>query len=228
MNCQSRHRRVICAALVLLFATGNAVAAGNAPAWLMTGGQRLPDADLPVQAARGSGIASGLNPAALGAPGLLVPLADGRVLRATRQRVIADGTRGRQSWIGTFPDQPGSLVVLSTVRGVTTGFITYGAETFEVMPTRGGRHMIYEVDLSKLPEGETVVFADDVAADTGGTTVSATETTAADGGFVHDLLVVYTPASRTRYGQASTREHDRRGGRGSEPGVPQQRRAQSR
>jgi hypothetical protein len=199
MNRQLRRRSVNCAALVLLLATGSAAAAGNAPAWLLTGGQRLPDSDLPAQAARGSGIASGLNPAALGAPGLLVPLADGRVLRATRQRVANDTTRERQSWIGTFPDQPGSLAVLSTARGVTTGFITYGAQTFEVMPTRGGRHMIYEVDLSKLPDGEPVMFA----ADAGGTTVSSTSTMAADGDFVHDLLVVYTPASRTRYGQAA-------------------------
>jgi hypothetical protein len=59
--------------------------------------------------------------------------------------------------------------------------------------------MIYEVDLSKLPDGEPVMFA----ADAGGTTVSSTSTMAADGDFVHDLLVVYTPASRTRYGQAA-------------------------
>ncbi len=132
------------------------MAAGNAPAWLMTGGQRLPDADLPVQAARGSGIAERPQPRRARRAGPAGPAGGRTRAAATRQRVVADGARGRQSWIGTFPDQPGSLVVLSTVRGVTTGFITYGAETFEVMPTRGGRHMIYEVDLSKLPDGEPV------------------------------------------------------------------------
>ncbi len=203
MNTQLRHRSTTLAALVLLLGAVSASAAGNAPAWLMTGGQRLPDVDLPAEAASGSGIASGLNPAALGAPGLLVPLADGRVLHATRQRVVADAARGRQSWIGTFQDQPGSLVVLSRVRGVTTGFITYGAETFEIMPAKGGQHMIYAVDPSKLPDAEQVLLPDDIAADTSGTTVDGTGGMAADGGFVHDLLVVYTPASRTRYGQAT-------------------------
>jgi hypothetical protein len=203
MNTQRRHRSTTLAALVLLLGAASASAAGNAPVWLMTGGQRLPDVELPAEAARGSGIASGLNPAALDAPGLLVPLADGRVLRAMRQRMVADAARGRQSWIGTFEDQPGSLAVLSRARGVTTGFITYGTETFEIMPMRGGRHMIYTVDPSKLPDAEEVLLPDDIAADTSGTTVDGTGGMAADGGFVHDLLVVYTPASRTRYGQAT-------------------------
>lgn len=203
MNFQHRHRSTILAALLSFIGGGNVATAGSAPAWLMTGGQRLPDVELPAEAARGSGIVSGLNPAALGAPGLLVQLADGRVLHATRQRVVEETVRGRQTWVGTFQDQPGSLAVLSTVRGTTTGFITYGTETFEIMPAKGGRHLLYEVDVSKLPDVEPVLVPDDVALDTGGTTAYDTSESAADGSYVHDLLVVYTPASRTRYGQAA-------------------------
>lgn len=204
MNTQHRRWNLVAAGVLLALGTTAAHAAGNVPEWVMTGGQRLPDVELPAEAASGSGIASTLNPAALGAPGLYFPLADGRVLHATRQRVAEDAGKGRKSWIGTFEDQPGSFVILTSAKGVTTGFITYGAETFEIAPTRGGRHMLYEVDAKKLPDPELVLLDGDTAADTGGTTDFGTGGTAADaGGFVHDLLVVYTPASRTRYGQAT-------------------------
>ena len=116
----------------------------------MTGGQRLADVDLPDRGDARQRHRQRAQPRGAGRAGPADPLPDGRVLHATRQRVVEDPARGRQSWIGTFADQPGSLVVLSKVRGVTTGFITYGAETFEIMPARGGRHMIYEVDPSKL------------------------------------------------------------------------------
>jgi len=203
MNTQHRRWNLVAAGVLMALGATAAHAAGNAPEWVMTGGQRLPDVDLPSQAASGSGIASTLNPAALGAPGLYFPLADGRVLHATRQRVAEDAGKGRKSWIGTFADQPGSFVILTSAKGVTTGFITYGAETFEIAPVKGGRHMLYEVDAKKLPDPELVLLDGNAVADTGGAADYGTGGTAADtGGFVHDLLVVYTPASRTRYGQA--------------------------
>jgi hypothetical protein len=203
MNMQHRRRTPLAASLLLVFGLATTQATGAPPEWVMTRGQAVPDRDLPAEAARGSGIASTLNPAALGAPGLFFPLADGRVLHATRQRVAEDEARGRRSWIGTFDDEPGSFVVLTQARGVTTGFITYGAETFELAPTRGGKHVIYAVDAAKLPDVEPVVLDGDAAADTGGTTDYGTGGAVADGGHVHDLLVVYTPASAARYGAAA-------------------------
>ena len=202
MNSYRRLAYAIFTGIVLMFGTSGVSAAERPAAWLMTRGQSLADSELPGEALHGSGIASTLNPAALGAPGLQIPLADGRVLYATRQRVVADAARGRQSWIGTFQDQPGSLVVLSRARGVTTGFITYGAETFEIMPTRGGRHMIYEVDPSKLSQEDPVVSPDDGVADAAVATIADSGEAIVGDGYVHDLLVVYTPASRLRYGQA--------------------------
>jgi hypothetical protein len=190
------YRSIIAAALMLQIGTVSAAGVDNRPEWLITGGQRLPDVDLPAEAKRGSGIASDLNPAALGAPGLLIPLADGRVLHATRQRVVQDASHGWQSWIGKFEDQPGSLAVLSRARGVTTGFITYGAETFEVMPSKGGRHMLYSVDQTLLAHDDEVLTPE-----TTGTSDASSSTP--DGNFVHDLLVVYTPSSSARYGQAA-------------------------
>lgn len=196
------HTRTILTVAVLLLGTGGVATADRPPDRLMTGGQRLSDVELPAEAVRGSGTAGALNPAAFGAPRLLVTLPDGRVLLAARQRVVENAPRGQQSWIGTFSEMPGSLAVLSKARGATTGFITYGTETFEIMPARGGRHMIYKIDPSQLSDEEPVLLPDDLAAGTDGTTAYDTDLTAVGGEFVHDLLVVYTPASRTRYGQA--------------------------
>jgi hypothetical protein len=195
------HRHCTIIAAVLCLGIGATADAGR-PDWLMTGGQRLPDVDLPAEAARGSGIAGELNPASLGAPGLLVPLADGRVLHATRQRVVDDRARDRKSWVGAFADEPGSLMVLARTRGAITGFITYGAETFEIRPARSGRHMIYTVDPTMLSQDEPLLRPDEME-EGSGATVDDTGTAVPEGAFVHDLLVVYTPASRARYGQAT-------------------------
>ena len=203
MNTHRRLRGPLAVALLVALGAGHAHAAGNAPEWAMNGGEGVADRDLPPQAARGTGLASTLNPGALGAPGLYFPLADGRVLHAQRQRVTDDQGKGRKSWIGTIEDEPGSFVILTQARGVTTGFITHGAETFEIAPMRGGKHMIYEVDASRLPQVEPVLLDGDTAADTGGTTDYGTGGAVADGGHVHDLLIVYTPASAARYGAAT-------------------------
>ena len=197
------HTYAILTGLILLFGIGSVSAADRSPAWLMARGQSLTDSELPSEAMRGSGIASELNPAAFGAPHLRIPLADGRVLHATRKRVVEDQRRGRRSWIGVITEVPGSLVVLSVARGVTTGFITYGTETFQITPARGGRHMIYQVDPSLLSDEEPVLLPDDLPAKTEASAAADSGSSAVGDEFVHDLLVVYTPASRTRYGQAT-------------------------
>jgi hypothetical protein len=190
------------AALLLLSAIAHDAAAANAPAAsLLTGAERLPDRELPVEALPGSGIAGALNTAALGSASLRITLPDGRVLLATRQRVAEDAPRGRKSWVGTFTDMPGSLFVLSRARGATSGFITYGAETFEVKPARGGRHALYEIDNARMPTEEPVMQPDNLDASASGDL--AGDVAASGDGFVHDLLVVYSPASRARYGQAT-------------------------
>ena len=192
------------AAILVLSVLGPAAAMAAAPAGsLLIGAERLPDRELPREALRGSGISGALNPSALGAANLRIALPDGRVLSATRQRVAEDAPRGRKSWVGTFSDMPGSLVVLSRARGATSGFITYGAETFEIKPAQGGRHALYEIDNARMPTEEPVVLPDNLDGGGNGSVASDSLETAAGGGFVHDLLVVYSPASRVRYGQAT-------------------------
>lgn len=180
-----------------------ATAAGNAPEHALQTSARVSDAELPAIAKRGTGITGDFNPVALEAAEVALSLADGRVIKAKRQRVDEDKVKGRKSWVGSFEDQPGSILVMTTHKGVTTGFVTHGAETWELMPAKGGRHMLYRVDDSKLPTTEPEVVFKDTDNDLAGSSdFSILASADAAGGYVHDLLVVYTPAARAAYGQA--------------------------
>jgi len=180
-----------------------AMAAGNAPEHALKASAEISDAELPAIAKKGSGTSGDFNPAAFGAAEVEISLADGRVLKAKRQRVEEDKTKGRKSWVGTFPEQPGSIVVMTTSRGVTTGFVTHGNETWEIMPGKAGKHLLYRVDDSKLPTAEPVLFADTGSSASLGDYGTGGAATDAAGGYVHDLLVVYTPAAKNAYGQAT-------------------------
>jgi hypothetical protein len=168
--------------------------------------ERADDLTLPAIAKHGTGSVGALNAKALDAPAMSFALPDGRVLSATRQRTADDKNKGRKSWIGTFAEQPGSIAVVTTYKGVTTGFVTFGAETWEVMPAKAGKHMLYRVDDSKLPTVEPEPVMSEAEKDLAATASDAdlgTTTTATAGGHVQDLLVVYTPAASAAYGQAT-------------------------
>ncbi|MBM5812537.1 MAG: hypothetical protein FJ191_11325 [Gammaproteobacteria bacterium] len=173
--------------------------AGDPPAEILIRRGAVADHELPPQAARGSGIAGDLNAAALSALRLRLDLADGRVLVAERQRELRDARRG-EAWVGAFQHAPGSLLVLSRWQGAVTGFFHEGADVYEIAPGRGGRHLLYRVDESRLPPVGPLQFPppDAFAGDDGGTVPDATATAGGDG-IVQDLLVLYTPAARTRY-----------------------------
>jgi hypothetical protein len=168
--------------------------------------QNLNNYSLPGVAIQGTGFSGTFNHAAMNASDLSIPLPDGRELHAQRERIAEDRGRGHKSWIGTFIDEPGSIAVFSTVRGVTTGFITYGAETWEIMPGEAGQHVLYRVDESKLSAEDTVLVPDVTDSDlvaVGDYGADSASTEATTSGYVHDLLVVYTPKVRSMYGQAT-------------------------
>lgn len=183
---------------------------------------------LPSHARATTAISGVLEPRAFDAPAVSLALADGRVLRAELQRTASDARRGSRSWIGTFPAEPGSLLVLSQVRGVVTGFANYGPDTFEIHPARGGRHVLYALDPARVPAYDrfdrsvdvggassmsgTVdaaagqpADADAVASLAESTSVSSSVagTDATSATAVHDILVMYTPAAATSLGQAN-------------------------
>jgi hypothetical protein len=106
------------------------VAAQSMPRPLFSESSAVEHSTLPAHARAASARAGVLEPQALESRSLAVELADGRVLHAHLRRTARDAGDGTQSWIGTFPGMEGSLLVLSRVAGVTSGFATYGEETF--------------------------------------------------------------------------------------------------
>jgi peptidyl-Asp metalloendopeptidase len=165
--------------------------------------RRATDSDLPRQARAGTGILGRLSPGALAAATLAFELPDGRLLHAQRQQRVVEQPAGYNAWVGTFEEQPGSLAVLGTYGGVTTGFLSYGAELWEILPAGAdGQLVLYRFDDSLMPTVEPVVSRkpDESAKHPTdyGTNGATPEMLAA--GYVHDLLVVYTPATRERYG----------------------------
>jgi hypothetical protein len=163
------------------------------------------NARLPDHARAGTGLVGELDAGVLGGRRLTLTLADGRTFEAQLQRVVSDAAAGQLSWVGTVSEMPGSMLVITQYRGVISGFLTYGSETWELMPAGPGQHMLYQVDEEKLPPDDPIVVPDDIEFDTGGTSDFGTGgvTTGGDTGYVQDLLVVYTPAARAAYGQAT-------------------------
>jgi hypothetical protein len=165
------------------------------------------DDALPPQARRGTGVVGRLSAGALGAVRLGFTLPDGRRIEARRQQRVDDAPDDYRAWVGTFDEQPGSLVVLGTHGGTTAGFLSYGAELWEILPTADGQLVLYRFDDARLPNAEPTVSVSRAEADPYGPPVDridALEPTPAqlERGYVQDLLVVHTPAARERYKRA--------------------------
>jgi hypothetical protein len=193
-------RRALWFPVLAWFALAAAPAlAGQPPADILIRRGAAADHELPPQAARGSGVAGDLSAEALTARRLRLELPGGRVLVAERQRELRDARRG-ESWIGAFQHAPESLLVLTRWHGATTGFFHDGADIWEIAPGRGGRHLLYRVDEARLPPAgpPQLPLHEPAAGDTGGAALEATGTAAGDG-TVQDILVLYSPAARTRY-----------------------------
>jgi hypothetical protein len=196
-------------AFALLFANGAAAAppgSANAGARnVMQNTVAVDNARLPPHAKADTGVAGELGAGALGGRRLTLTLASGRTVEAQLQRTVIDPAAGHLSWVGSVNDMPGSMLVLTQYRGVITGFLTYGSETWELMPDGPGQHLLYQVDEESLPTDEPIVVPDDVEFDTTGTSDFGTGGAIFDGdtSYVHDLLVVYTPAALAAYGHAT-------------------------
>jgi hypothetical protein len=179
-------------------------AAAGQPVPALTATKRIADLSLPSQAKAGTGLAGTFNAQAMAAQSLSITLPDGRVLTVLRQRTAENRGKGHKTWVGSVEDQPGSLAVITTYKGVTTGFVSYGTETWELMPAKSGGHVLYRVDDVKLPTAEPMLFAEDADVLSSASGDYGTGGSSADAaGYVHDLLVVYTPASRTKHSQAA-------------------------
>ena len=147
-------------ATTLGFGAQSLLAASDVAESIIRGAARAGDVELPATAMKGTGLAGQFNPAALASRGVSLTLPDGRVITAKRQRSVEDKAKGLKTWVGTFDSQPGSLLVMTTFRGSTTGFLTYGAETWELVPGKAGAHLLYRVDESKFPRTEPMLYGE--------------------------------------------------------------------
>ena len=168
------------------------------------------EGELPRHGKAQSGVVGELDAGVMSAKEVSLTLADGRVATARLQRV-AGGANGSQSWVGTFDDSPGSVLVISKAKGVVTGFASYKDQVLEIAPTGGGRHLMYAVDPAALPrtvdpertpQGPKTATSGDALSTTSGYGTGAASPDAATGA-VQDLLVLYTAASASRYSQAT-------------------------
>ncbi len=209
-------------ALTLTAATGliaapaqSALAQSNATAELLLPVNPQANVAVPAHAIRGSGRSGRLNRSVFAAHRIRVVLPDGTAVVAVRDNEVRR-ERGDMTWTGQFEFSPGSLLVLTAHRGVVSGYLSYGSQVFEIMPAGSGDHALYEIDQKRLPpDGHRHPAAGhgggDAASSTGATAGSDPDANPVTGdaylpaasGFVQDLLVVYSPASRARYGQAT-------------------------
>ena len=131
------------------------------------------------------------------------------MVTARLQRVARDDQKGVQSWVGTFDDAPGSLLVLSKAKGVVTGYANYKDQTLELLPAAGGNHVLFAVDTARQPKTDRstttsakrpTLMAASADYGTGGAT---TWRAASAGAVVHDVLILYTAASASTCGQGT-------------------------
>jgi hypothetical protein len=169
---------------------------------------------VPAQGKSRSGLIGRLNSSAFSGDTIEIMLAEGRTATATVQRIARDQRGAVQTWTGSFLDSPGSVLSLTRTKGVMAGFANYEGRSFELVPAADGRHVLFEVDADRLPQlqdefqtnhkdamqgvSEGAALLDTTALSASGTTATATTTVT-----VHDVLIYYTPAAATKWGQAT-------------------------
>jgi fibronectin type 3 domain-containing protein len=161
---------------------------------LMSGLRAVPGRDLPAHALAAPGLEGRVHPGALAQARLSVRLPGMGSVIAQRKRNVE--SLGRVTWVGEFDGLPGSMVALTERNGIVAGFLDDGDRLFEIMPGSNGTHRIYEIDDDALPEFGHPSAPEELGGTGGGEGDPAT----AAASVVQDILIVYTPASRSAWG----------------------------
>lgn len=151
---------------------------------------------LPANAMGPGRVTGVLNAQALDAATLEIPLPDGQVLIALQAHVSNDGRLGTRTWTGRIAGSPGDLAVLAQRRGTIAGFLSSGSQTFEILPSGSGQHVLFEVKSPRMAVTDAVrapVVLSHGKSQFDGSFVGSLSASLVP--VVHDLLVVYTPAS---------------------------------
>ena len=198
------HRRVATTVtLVLLVLAGQAHATGFDA---FVSPRVEPETALPEHAALGAVVRARFDARALLADRISIPRADGPVVQARRISTFRDA-RGAVTWRGALADAPGSLVVITQYRGLTTGFLHVEDHVYEIDTASDGRARIYRIDDQRIPEEAAPLTADtgsDLSASA--SAMDAALATAPEATHVQDVLIVYTPRAAAAAGSATALE----------------------
>ena len=147
--------------------------------------------------AKGTGWVMGLlNAQALDAPALEIPLPDGQTVVAFQVHVSNDSRLDTRTWTGRIAGSPAGLVSLAQRQGTIAGFLSSAGRTFEILPSVSGQHVLFEVESQRMPVADAVrtpIVLSHGKSPFGDSVVGSLS--AAVCPVVHDLLVLYTPAS---------------------------------
>jgi hypothetical protein len=158
--------------------------------------QRAATVALPANAEGGAYVTGDLNAQALDAATLEIPLPDGRVLIALQTHVSSDRRLGARTWTGRIVGSPDDLALLAERRGTIAGFLSSGNRIFEILPAEPGLHVLFEVKSPRMTVTDAVrvpVLSSPGQLQFDGSVVGSLSASFVP--VVHDLLVVYTPAS---------------------------------
>jgi hypothetical protein len=168
------------------------------------GASRRPE--LPQKALQGRARHAKVNFDALDANSLELNLFEDTVLVAVRDRIVKN-IQGGDVWVGHIDGDANSQVVLAVKGRTLMGTVEYNERAYEIVFAGGATHAVRELDPNSLPaqfepeESDHEVMEGDTS--TSGSSATTSGDTVASSGQVIDVLVVYTPKSRTNANGAS-------------------------
>lgn len=159
---------------------------------------------LPANAKSSERVTGVLNAQALDAATLEILLPDGQVLIALQAHVSNDRRLDARTWTGRIAGSPGDLALLAERRGTIAGFLSHRGRIFEILPVVSGQHVLFEVTSPRMAVTDAVrvpVFVSPGKSQFDGSIVGSLSAALAP--VVHDLLVIYTPATSSTRSMAT-------------------------
>lgn len=159
---------------------------------------------LPANAKSSERVTGVLDAQALDAATLEILLPDGQVLIALQAHVSNDRRLDARTWTGRIAGSPGDLALLAERRGTIAGFLSHRGRIFEILPVVSGQHVLFEVTSPRMAVTDAVrvpVLVSPGKSQFDGSVVGSLSAALAP--VVHDLLVIYTPATSSTRSMAT-------------------------
>jgi hypothetical protein len=115
---------------------------------------------------------------------------------------VDDDPTGFRSWVGRLEGIAESHVVFTERNGVVSGLINALGAIYQVRTTNTGNHLLERIDVSQLPDERDPVVAPDAMSPL--TSSPRAAAAAQDAGDTVDVLILYTPAARSRLGATAS------------------------